>query len=452
MPTSTWNIRLFGGFRIETPEGDEIEIPSRKGKALVALLALQDGIAVSRELLGQELWPDKPKLSQQQNLRQAVTQVKVALAPWNGLEATRETCRLTFTYYCDALECLTSGKDPGKELLLPEMPEPVFESYRSEFASNAPLGDEGEAARGAARLLEWTLMHDPKRCLDLLHSCRELIPSMPLPLLENALRLSLNEVSENDPIHLWGRSQFAVVLMWAGHWEEGIKVARQALSSVEPGQDPSEWTAAAHTAAIFLIFRGRFDKAEHLISNAIEIAETHGLVNAINRFNHARALKLGYQGEYSQAVKILETLQPSAIICAHISTYYAAMGDAAQAREYLARAKDIQPSQLDLRLACQFGLAECSVLAIEGQIDSAKGLVLEMLKLCEDTGMHLPMIHALEGLAVVETNAEIRHERLARALSLRSRHRFPLLPGDKIRLKNLLPEIAQIAGITEAQI
>lgn len=438
MEPSSWKIRLLGGFCLESPSGGEVKISSRKARALVSILALNDGIALTREILGGYLWPDKPKILQQQNLRQAVTQLRDSLGSDDLLEATRDTCRISADYHCDALECLTSGKDAGRAILLPEMPEPIFESYRSELASFAPIGDLEIPIRAAVSLLEWTLNKDASRGLDILYSCRELIPSMPLPFLMDSFRASLSAASSDHPHFTWGRSQYAIVLMWAGQIEDGLKVAREALGSLLPDKDASDWAAAAHTAACLLIFRGRFEKAQNLIDTAVEMAKTYGLQNAVNLFEHGRALCFGYGGDLEKAVAILESLPASGILCAHLAAYRALLGRTEPAREALQTAKGMASND-DFRLQCQIGIAEGYILLKEGKVKEAGAAFKEMAALCEGYGMQFGVIHCLEGLALLEKDQGETTRLLKQAFDLRERFRYPLLPGDRLRLVQILP-------------
>ncbi|MBX3119252.1 MAG: hypothetical protein KF784_09315 [Fimbriimonadaceae bacterium] len=441
MPSEVWKIRLLGGFRVASPSGEEIVIPSRKARALMALLALNDGLAITRESLGQQLWPDKPKVNQQQSLRQAIKDLKEAFEPVHVVDATRDVCRLALEHFsCDALECLNSRKDAGNVALLPEMPEPAFESYRSELASFAPLGDLGEAARGAASLLEWTIVKDPTRVLDMLHTCRELIPNMPLPLVEDALRLSLHEAPADHPLLPWGRSQFAIVLMWAGRSEEGMSAAKVALGKLQPEKDASDWTAAAHSAAIFLIFRGRFEKACKLLSGAIEIAETHKLKEAVDRFRHAEALCYGYSGDFDRALRLLSQLPPSPIVNVHEAIYLGLAELPEQAREKLASAKALAGGNSDARLASQMSIAEVYILIAEGKEEEPRALLNDLVQFCETYGIRTVQVHALEGLALLGARSGEASKWLEKAMELRERYRLPLLPGDRKRLSSVLSE------------
>lgn len=431
MSSAEWQIGLLGEFLIVSPNGDTINIPSRKARALVALLALNNGIAVSRDWLGRQLWSDKPKLSQQQNLRQAVSVI-----PSELIEASRETCRLAVEYRCDALDCLNAGRDSGKAILLPEMPEEIFDSYRTELQSFAPTGELGDAARSAAGLLEWAVVHNPARIVELLQGCRELIPSMPLPVLEGALRAGLSHMSPDHPHFRWGMVQFATVLMWAGHCDEGIKIVKKTLEGWEPQRDDPDWTAAAYSAATFLIFRGRLDKALNFIESTNAMAETHGLHDAQRSFTHAKALWFGYGGDFDEALRLLESLPPSDIVRLHLAIYCALVNAPDKGRRALA---DISSSTLgNVRLESQFRVALGYLLLAEGKPREARVVFAETVGFCDLYGLQLVKIHSIEGLALLEVNPEEARRQLALAADLRASKRFPLLPGDRRRLATLL--------------
>lgn len=433
MSSAEWQVRLLGGFLVLSPTGDEVSIPSRKARALIALLALNNGIAVSREWLACQLWIEKPRLSQQQNLRQAISAI-----PRELIESSRETCRIAVEYRCDALECLDAGKDSGKLILLPEMPEEIFDSYRSELASFAPSGELGDAARAAASVLEWVAIQDPTKVIEVLQGCRKLIPSMSLPLLESSIRAGLRSMTPEHPHYRWGMVQLSLVLMWAGQCDEGIKVAKRTLDGWEPQGDDPDWTAAAYSAATLLIFRGRLDKALNFIDAMAALTKTHGLQEAQRRFVHAKALWFGYGGNLDQALILLEKLPLSDIVCLHKAIYYSLVNDPKKGRMAMAGVSDSDPG--NVRLESQARVALGYLLLAEGQQEEARIIFSEATTFCETYGLELVRIHAMEGIALSTVKHEDALTHLRQAGELRIRQRFPLLPGDRLRLATLLKE------------
>lgn len=76
MPLS---LQLLGGFRLYDSAGREIRVASRKGRALLAYLALRAGDAQSRDRLATLLWEDADEELARASLRQALASIKKCL-------------------------------------------------------------------------------------------------------------------------------------------------------------------------------------------------------------------------------------------------------------------------------------------------------------------------------------------------------------------------------------
>ena len=73
-----YRLALLGGFRLVSPVGDEIEIASRKGRALMAFLATQDRRWATRETLAELLWEGHEPANAKANLRQLLSRLRRA--------------------------------------------------------------------------------------------------------------------------------------------------------------------------------------------------------------------------------------------------------------------------------------------------------------------------------------------------------------------------------------
>src|SRR5579872_4385512 len=82
MPVTTPSIALclFGRFTL-TVGGQPLKIVSKKGKALLAYLALQPDHAASREKLATLLWGERPDRQARLSLRQCIMALRSSLAP-----------------------------------------------------------------------------------------------------------------------------------------------------------------------------------------------------------------------------------------------------------------------------------------------------------------------------------------------------------------------------------
>jgi TolB-like protein len=63
---------LIGSFRLYHPDGQEIAIPSKRARALLAILCLTDGEPVERETLARLLWPGRFPAQSKASLRQCL--------------------------------------------------------------------------------------------------------------------------------------------------------------------------------------------------------------------------------------------------------------------------------------------------------------------------------------------------------------------------------------------
>jgi DNA-binding SARP family transcriptional activator len=73
------HIELLGGLRVRTESGREIRIVSRKAQALLGCLALEPGVAHSRDALAGLLWEDSDPELARASLRQALTTLRRSL-------------------------------------------------------------------------------------------------------------------------------------------------------------------------------------------------------------------------------------------------------------------------------------------------------------------------------------------------------------------------------------
>ena len=85
----TYELKVFGRFRLLAPGGEEVELASKKGQALIAMLALASDESVTRERLIGVLWADRGENQARSSLRQALTGIRKALSANGGDELLR---------------------------------------------------------------------------------------------------------------------------------------------------------------------------------------------------------------------------------------------------------------------------------------------------------------------------------------------------------------------------
>jgi len=79
-----YELQVFGRFRLASPDGTEVVLVSKKGQALVAMLALAGDGGVTRERLIGILWADRGENQARSSLRQALTAIRKALSANGG--------------------------------------------------------------------------------------------------------------------------------------------------------------------------------------------------------------------------------------------------------------------------------------------------------------------------------------------------------------------------------
>ncbi len=106
---------LWGTFRLFAADGARIEIPSRKGMALLAMLATAPDGERTRGWLQDRLWGSREKLQAQQSLRRELATLRAQLpTPIAALISTnRERVRLD----CGAIFLDTADRDAGAPFL-----------------------------------------------------------------------------------------------------------------------------------------------------------------------------------------------------------------------------------------------------------------------------------------------------------------------------------------------
>ncbi|HEX6092091.1 MAG TPA: BTAD domain-containing putative transcriptional regulator [Dongiaceae bacterium] len=89
-------VQLLGGFEVRSPDGQPIDLPGQKDRALLAFLALPAGVTHSREKLASLLWSDRGDQQARDSLKHALTRIRQGLqsADPPAIEADRQSVRL----------------------------------------------------------------------------------------------------------------------------------------------------------------------------------------------------------------------------------------------------------------------------------------------------------------------------------------------------------------------
>lgn len=148
---SVHRLRLVGPFRLTGPDGARIEISSRKGRALLAMLAMAPDGERTRGWLQDRLWGSRPAVQAQASLRRELANLRMTLNPPGrpvllGADYQRAWLDLTLLDI-DA----RNGGGPGEFLEGIDLPgEDGFEDWLREQRQALESGGRASPAAGRA--------------------------------------------------------------------------------------------------------------------------------------------------------------------------------------------------------------------------------------------------------------------------------------------------------------
>jgi hypothetical protein len=213
---------------------------------------------------------------------------------------------------------------------------------------------------------------------------------------------------------------------------------------MEPDANVTKWASAVAAAAGMLVFRGRFGKAEALLTVALEAKAAQRHREATDRLHHALAHCCGYQARLPECRALLRSLDDTLVDAAtqcirntHRAAYAMLDEDLQGAQDFLALARSTLPPEPDLRLEFQVRLIEAYLDLFTGGSQRAKTSFTAIARELPRLSSPLMEIHVLEGLAYAGPDESERSVHGARALELRRQHHLPVLPLDEVRFRML---------------
>ncbi|HYE49643.1 MAG TPA: BTAD domain-containing putative transcriptional regulator [Azospirillaceae bacterium] len=131
------DITLLGGFSVRGPDGAPLALPTRKAEALLALLALRPGSALTRDRVAGLLWPASAEPQARGSLRQTLAQLRRCL-PDGAVEAVGDSLRLDpalATSDTARLEAALAANEP-------QGPAAVAGLYAGRLLADFPVGED----------------------------------------------------------------------------------------------------------------------------------------------------------------------------------------------------------------------------------------------------------------------------------------------------------------------
>lgn len=155
--TAKFKLRLLGPFSVLDPEGHRIAIPSRKGAALIAMLAVSKDGERARGWLQTQLWGSREPKEANGSLRRELSDLRRRLnqQSWAPLVCERDRVRLDLSIVSiDVLEPDEEAPDsgpPGEFLEGIDIPgEDAFEDWLREQRGRLARSEAGHARGGTA--------------------------------------------------------------------------------------------------------------------------------------------------------------------------------------------------------------------------------------------------------------------------------------------------------------
>jgi TolB-like protein len=121
-PTTLLSVVLFGSFRLKHASTDEIFIPNRRARTLLAMLCLVPGEPIERELISKLLWPGRFEAQAKASLRQCLLDLGKLLGAINNelLMVTRSHVCINGKGIKSDLSCLEEALLLGQSTLAAE--------------------------------------------------------------------------------------------------------------------------------------------------------------------------------------------------------------------------------------------------------------------------------------------------------------------------------------------
>jgi DNA-binding SARP family transcriptional activator/Flp pilus assembly protein TadD len=134
------DVRLFAGFEVVQASGRALKFPTRKSRALLAVLSRHPGKRHGREALAALLWPESAEAQARANLRQALKQLRRALGDLRDAVIIADGD--TLALQPGAVEVDVARFEARHAEGTPEALEEAVQLYRGEFLEGFSLREE----------------------------------------------------------------------------------------------------------------------------------------------------------------------------------------------------------------------------------------------------------------------------------------------------------------------
>lgn len=190
--SAVWKLRLFGRFSLVNPGGEPVRLPHRKAEGLLAILALNRDLGISRQELANILWPGREPANLA-NLRQALAVLRGVLGA-DAIESSTEHCRLASEFRLSSDFDLPGLRGSGG--FMPGHEGDWFEDIRLEAIEPVQEG-LASVVDHYFQSLQWFAAHDPRSMYAILGATPAMARS--LPFREFAAMLDATKETDAPP-------------------------------------------------------------------------------------------------------------------------------------------------------------------------------------------------------------------------------------------------------------
>jgi hypothetical protein len=295
-----WQIRLFGRFELTSPFGG-VTLPTRQTEGLVAALVLNRRYGLSREDLGQILWPESPRTKQLDNLRQVLAFARKALGH-ASLECSRTHCRLAdgFLFQTD-IENPDLRSGPS---FLPGFGGEWFEAVRVGFGSDGEVESpdpDSSPISSFVKLLEWYAGRDSAKMLGLLRENQ----SLSFGLSGQHVRRLLSRIKDPGEHGNWVAFFESCAMMGSG----SVLLASRRLSGIaaaaELDRDYLLSVQAGAQVCAAANLQNRFEEANQVAAWCLNVATRAKDKRLLPTATHLQGTTLASLGELDRGLQVL---------------------------------------------------------------------------------------------------------------------------------------------------
>jgi len=443
---------MRGGLQVFRPSGEQVTFPTRKTGALLAVLALKKGHAVSRAELAEILWPGVAVSKQLVSLRQAIRNLQLSLGEDSPVIVVRDSCRID----PDRVVCPDVDEPVG--VLLPEMTEIWFDDVRRSEGSVEPhllarganmwssYHRQSAAALGLIEALEWASINRPRECLRMARSLPELIEIAPPQRLAKILDRTMAAVRPDDPLYGWGLAIRGLANVLVGQVDEAVRQMTQARSRAWTSKDRALYVMSSFYLTACQILNGQHEQALATIKEAKRLRLENVDHYAAVRLRHGLGLALCHNGEFRAGLRELwvahdeseERTAPyeHAYVTANLAWFEATVGSVSKSKALIAELREL-PAGDSWRLELTALVAQAHIAYVEQRYEESIDICRRIISAFEVSHLVGVNIYAYEILALVahaQKNAAQTEEAMRKVLWLRQEANYGTTNWDRARL------------------